>query len=106
MVRGSDSSAPPNDAGGALVESLEQVGEELTWSERLGKYQLGTQVLALGFAALFNMGVPFVSPDGSGVLAFNCGGPGFLVSRERLLLDLGPRLVDLVRNVEAAPFRR
>jgi DNA-binding IclR family transcriptional regulator len=52
------------------------------------------------------VGVPFVAPDGSGILAFNCGGPGFLVSRQRLLLDLGPRLVELVRNVEAALSRR
>ncbi|HEX5747572.1 MAG TPA: hypothetical protein VFZ09_15100 [Archangium sp.] len=52
------------------------------------------------------VGVPFVAPDGSGILAFNCGGPGFLVSRERLLRDLGPRLVELVRHVEGALSRR
>ncbi|MFY2556243.1 IclR family transcriptional regulator [Corallococcus terminator] len=48
------------------------------------------------------VGVPFVAPDGSGLLAFNCGGPSFLLPRQRLLLDIGPRLVNLVRSVEAA----
>lgn len=52
------------------------------------------------------VGVPLIPPDGSGILAFNCGGPAFLVPRERLLNDLGPRLVNLVRNVEAALLRR
>ncbi|MFP2960599.1 IclR family transcriptional regulator [Myxococcus sp. 1LA] len=52
------------------------------------------------------VGVPFIPPDGSGILAFNCGGPSFLLPRQRLLLDIGPRLVNLVRNVEAALQRR
>ncbi|MCY1021423.1 IclR family transcriptional regulator [Pyxidicoccus sp. MSG2] len=52
------------------------------------------------------VGVPFIVPDGGGILAFNCGGPSFLMPRQRLLLDLGPRLVNLVRNVEAAMLRR
>ena len=52
------------------------------------------------------VGVPFIPSDGSGILAFNCGGPSFLLPRQRLLLDLGPRLVNLVRNVEAAMLRR
>jgi hypothetical protein len=33
-------------------------------------------------------------------MAFNCGGPSFLLSQELLENDLGPRLVQLVRNVE------
>ncbi|WIG97003.1 IclR family transcriptional regulator [Myxococcus sp. SDU36] len=52
------------------------------------------------------VGVPFIPPDGSGILAFNCGGPSFLLPRQRLLLDIGPRLVNLVRNVETALQRR
>jgi DNA-binding IclR family transcriptional regulator len=51
------------------------------------------------------VGVPLIPPDGSGIFAFNCGGPAFLLPRERLL-ELGPRLVNLVRNVEAALQRR
>jgi len=52
------------------------------------------------------VGVPIALPDGSGVLAFNCGGPAFLLPRDRLVEELGPRLVLLMRNVEAALMRR
>ena len=46
------------------------------------------------------VGVPLVDPDVARTMAFNCGGPAFLLPRERLVEDLGPRLVQLVRNVE------
>jgi DNA-binding IclR family transcriptional regulator len=36
------------------------------------------------------------------VLAFNCGGPAFQLRRQMLEEDLGPRLVQVVKNVEAA----
>lgn len=52
------------------------------------------------------VGVPMIPPDGSGIYAFNCGGPAFLFDHKRLVSDLGPRLVNLVRNVEAALARR
>lgn len=48
------------------------------------------------------VGVPLIAPDGTGVFAFNCGAPAFQFTRERLEGDIGPRLVNLVRNVEAA----
>jgi DNA-binding IclR family transcriptional regulator len=48
------------------------------------------------------VGVAMVPSDGSPILAFNCGGPSFQLPRERLESDIGPRLVNLVRNVEAA----
>ncbi len=47
-------------------------------------------------------GVPLVLADGSGVFAFNCGAPAFQLTRERLEKDIGPRLVHMVRNIEAA----
>ena len=47
-------------------------------------------------------GVPVKSPDGSTVMAFNCGGPSFVITRDMLENDLGPRLVNMVRGVEAA----
>lgn len=52
------------------------------------------------------VGVPLVPPDGGPILAFNCGAPAFLLPRERLASDVGPRLVHLVRNVEAGLLRR
>jgi len=47
------------------------------------------------------VGVPLVTSDGSGVFAFNCGAPSFLISPERLDEDIGPRLVELVHKVES-----
>jgi DNA-binding IclR family transcriptional regulator len=47
------------------------------------------------------VGVPLVAPDGSGAFAFNCGAPSFQFTRERLESEIGPRLVNMVRNVEA-----
>src|SRR4051812_36139665 len=48
------------------------------------------------------VGVPLIAPDGSGVFAFNCGAPAFHFTRERLESDIGPRLVNMMRNVEVA----
>jgi DNA-binding IclR family transcriptional regulator len=46
--------------------------------------------------------VPITAPDGSGIYAFNCGAPQFQFTRERLEGDIGPRLVNMARNVEVA----
>jgi len=48
------------------------------------------------------VGVPLIPADGSGAFAFNCGAPAFQLTRERLEKDIGPRLVNMARNVEAA----
>jgi DNA-binding IclR family transcriptional regulator len=48
------------------------------------------------------VGVPLIPNDGTGVFAFNCGGPRFQISKERLETEIGPRLVNMVRNVETA----
>nr|WP_264299119.1 IclR family transcriptional regulator [Pseudomonas sp. FME51] len=45
--------------------------------------------------------VPMVHPQ-HGLLAFNCGGPSFHLPREKLEDDIGPRLVNMVNNIEAA----
>ncbi|EMO7932711.1 IclR family transcriptional regulator [Pseudomonas aeruginosa] len=37
-----------------------------------------------------------------GLLAFNCGGPSFHLKREKLEDDIGPRLLHMVHNIEAA----
>lgn len=44
------------------------------------------------------VGVPFQAADGS-VMAFNCGGPAYELTRARLEEEIGPRLVSLVKNV-------
>ncbi|HMB78404.1 MAG TPA: IclR family transcriptional regulator [Kiloniellaceae bacterium] len=46
------------------------------------------------------VGVPLVLEGGSHVMAFNCGGASLRLSRRILKENLGPRLVDLVSQVE------
>jgi DNA-binding IclR family transcriptional regulator len=49
------------------------------------------------------VGVPLTLPlEAAASFAFNCGAPAFRLSRDRLENDVGPRLVNMVRNVEAA----
>ncbi|RFA31377.1 IclR family transcriptional regulator [Alkalilimnicola ehrlichii] len=52
-----------------------------------------------------SVGVPLVQTENGDVFAFNCGGPSFLLPEERLDEDLGPRLKQLVFNVQTALSR-
>lgn len=45
------------------------------------------------------VGVPLAVPDGH-IIAFSCGGPSFTLKRGQLESDLGPRLVNMVREVK------
>jgi DNA-binding IclR family transcriptional regulator len=47
-------------------------------------------------------GVALRLSDGTGPYAFNCGAPAFRFTEERLINDIGPRLLTMVRNIEAA----
>lgn len=47
------------------------------------------------------VGAALIPSDGSGIFAFNCGAPAFHFTRARLEADIGPRLVNMVRNIEA-----
>ncbi|HHM6954670.1 IclR family transcriptional regulator [Pseudomonas aeruginosa] len=40
--------------------------------------------------------------ESHGLLAFNCGGPSFHLKRDKLEDDIGPRLLHMVHNIEAA----
>lgn len=51
---------------------------------------------------VFAVGVPIVPADESGVYALNCGANIYQTSRERLEEEIGPRLVNLAKNIEAA----
>lgn len=46
------------------------------------------------------VGVPLIPRDGSSIFVFNCGAPAFRLTRDRLENDLGPSLVNMVRNVQ------
>lgn len=48
-----------------------------------------------------SIGVPFAAPQGDGPpMAFNLGGPAYVLSPERLERDLGPKLLHLVNTVK------
>lgn len=70
-------------------------------------YQDRGFVLSSGLwdANISAVGVPLIDPDIAKTMAFNCGGPAFLLPQEKLVEDLGPRLVQLVRNVEMSMGR-
>jgi DNA-binding IclR family transcriptional regulator len=48
------------------------------------------------------VGVPLVTKDGSGVYAFNCGGPPHQFSEEFIHSVVGPAMVTMVKNIENA----
>jgi len=48
------------------------------------------------------VGVALKLNDGTGPFALNCGAPAFKFTEDRLKNDIGPRLVSIVRNIEAA----
>jgi DNA-binding IclR family transcriptional regulator len=45
---------------------------------------------------------PLVAPDAPEPLVFSCTGPGFQLTQQALLQDIGPRLLTLVGNVRSA----
>ncbi len=51
---------------------------------------------------IYSVGVPLTPPDGGDLMSLNCGGPAFMVSRDQLENDFGPRLVNVARDVRAA----
>ncbi|MFT8243814.1 IclR family transcriptional regulator [Roseomonas sp. BN140053] len=64
---------------------------------------------ALGFTAsvgdwnrtVHAAGAAFALPGGGGIVALNCGAPAFLLSRQRVLEEIGPRLAAVARRIEA-----
>ena len=78
-----------------LRDGIERSGETIAkhgFAISAGEWQ--DDVHAVGVALRLN--------DGTGPYAFNCGAPAFRFTEERLRNDIGPRLVAMVRNIEAA----
>jgi DNA-binding IclR family transcriptional regulator len=48
------------------------------------------------------VGVPMRRSVDGEIVTFNCGVPAFMLKKGQLEEDLGPRLVAMVRNIEAA----
>jgi DNA-binding IclR family transcriptional regulator len=102
--------ALPDDERRYLMDHIARKEGE-RWPEIRAGIEQGIEDLATrGFTIAFGgwqkdvnaVGVPLVPADGSPILAFNCGGPSFLLPRERLENEVGPRLVNMVRGIEVA----
>src|ERR1700676_872678 len=102
--------ALPSDERAALLRELrEHYGSR--WPRmRDGIERAGETVEKLGFTIsagewqndVHAVGVALKLNDGTGPYAFNCGAPAFRFTEDRLRHDIGPRLVAMVRNIEAA----
>jgi DNA-binding IclR family transcriptional regulator len=78
-----------------MRDGIERAGEMIErtgFALSVGEWQ--DDVHAAGVALKLN--------DGTGPYAFNCGAPAFRFTEDRLRSDIGPRLVAMVRNIEAA----
>jgi len=97
-------------------EERRELFERLAWREgsRWPKIQAGIEqaiadVATRGFVVSIGewqadvnaAAAPLVMPNGSGVFAINCGAPAYRLARERLEADIGPRLLSVVRKIEA-----
>jgi DNA-binding IclR family transcriptional regulator len=102
--------ALPDEERAALLRELrEYYGSR--WSRmRDGIERAGETVERQGFTLsvgewqddVHAVGVALKLNDGTGPYAFNCGAPAFRFTEDRLRNDIGPRLVAMVRNIEAA----
>ena len=100
---------PPDERSALLRELREHYASR--WPKiRDGIERSGEIVAKRGFAVsagewqsdVAAVGVALKLNDGTGPYAFNCGAPAFRFTEDRLLNDIGPRLVAMVRNIEAA----
>lgn len=74
------------------IERAEEMVAKHGFAISAGEWQ--SDVHAAGVALTLN--------DGTGPYAFNCGAPAFRFTEDRLINDIGPRLVAMVRTIEAA----
>ncbi|GKQ53345.1 IclR family transcriptional regulator [Bradyrhizobium sp. Ce-3] len=100
---------PPDDRAALLRELRDHYGSR--WAKmRDGIERSGETVAKYGFTMsagdwqndVAAVGVALRLNDGTGPYAFNCGAPAFRFTEDRLLNDIGPRLVAMVRNIEQA----
>ena len=103
--------ALPDEARDEIIEQYRQLTSTAEWP----MVSDGIQQAALDYAKygfcfslgewnkeVWAVGTPMVSNDGAHVLAFNVSGPVFAMDRERLIKDIGPRLMALRDRVYAA----
>ncbi|NIK48144.1 IclR family transcriptional regulator [Variibacter gotjawalensis] len=99
---------PPRDRDWLLQHIAKREGSE--WPNiRAGIEQAISDVKTRGFTMsigdwhhdVSGVGVAIVPADRSGVFALNCGAPAFQITREKLEREIGPRLVNVARTIEA-----
>lgn len=73
------------------IERAEEMVEKYGFAVSAGEWQ----------GDVHAAGVALTLSDGTGPYAFNCGAPSFRFTEERLINDIGPRLVAMVRKIEA-----
>lgn len=94
-------------------ELLEQIrlSDEVNWPEikrgldhAFKEFQQYGYCQALGSwrKEVSAVSVPLALDDGTGIMAFSCGGPSFQFTERLIETDLGPRLLNLVGNVRTA----
>ncbi|WFU16292.1 IclR family transcriptional regulator [Bradyrhizobium sp. CB3481] len=100
---------PDDERANLLRELRDHYGSR--WSRmRDGIERAGEMVARHGFTIsagewqedVHAVGVALKLNDGTGPYAFNCGAPAFRFTEGRLMTDIGPRLVTMVRKIEAA----
>jgi DNA-binding IclR family transcriptional regulator len=102
--------ALPDDARNALMRELREHAGNRWPKVREGIERAGEMVAKYGFTIsagewhsdIHAAGVALTLNDGTGPYAFNCGAPAFKFSEDRLIQDIGPRLVAMVKSIEKA----
>ena len=103
--------ALPEPARAEIIEQYHELTPKKEWpAVRAGIEQAAADYAKYGFCfslgewnkEVWAVGTPMVSNDGSRVLAFNVSGPVFAMDRQRLIDDIGPRLMALRDRVFAA----
>src|SRR5882724_574223 len=98
----------PDERAALLRELREHYGSR--WPKlRDGIERSGEFIARHGFAIsagdwhddIAAAGVALKLNDGTGPYAFNCGAPAFRFTEDRLRNDIGPRLLAMVKNIEA-----
>nr|WP_256474276.1 IclR family transcriptional regulator [Lutimaribacter sp. EGI FJ00013] len=92
MARLADKAGPERWPGlkAEIEEAANQIGNRGFYCN-IGQWQADINAVS----------VPFASPQGDGPpMAFNLGGPAYVLPRERLENDLGPKLLQLANTVK------
>jgi len=101
---------PPDEREKLLHDIKDHAGPTRWPKVRDGIERAGETVAKHGFAMstgewhddIHAVGAALQLNDGTGPFALNCGAPAFKFTEDRLKNDIGPRLVSMVRNIEAA----